>query len=367
MCGQIHYQGLALGYNLGMVGYTRHGTGIWSHGDHFFRALNLVFSILFTIEFVLRFAALKLNSLKCRWMWIDFIVVLVDWICFLDNWAIGPDPMIFRMFRLIRILRILKVLKRFKAVGTLFLLVKSIQSSSFALMWSFLLLFVVQITMGVVLCQSFTGFLNDETKPLDTRKQLFRYFGTVMNSIVTMFDISHGNWVISCRFLYHEVHTIFGAFYVLYRCCCMFAVTTVITAVFIAETNRVAASDDELAIAKKQRAKDAQCTKLRELFTELDVSNDGFVSWEEFQDLISDGLLTTWLETLEIDTHDLTQLFALLADEENRFSINDFVASLSIIKGPAKSVDMLQVTTVIGRLDRKLDLMVQNWKNTLSQ
>jgi len=178
-----------------------------------------------------------------------------------------------------------------------------------------------------------------------------------MNSIVTMFEITHGNRVISCRLLYDEVHESFGAFYVLYRCCCMFAVTTVITAVFVAETNRIAASDDELAITKKQRAKEAYCDKVREFFNELDVSNDGLVSWEESQDLISDRLLSTWLATLEVDAQNLAKLFQLLANEQKQFSINEFIVSLSKVKGPAKIIDMLQAITSVGRLERKFDMM----------
>jgi len=159
------------------------------------------------------------------------------------------------------------------------------------------------------------------------------------------------------------IHQLFGAFHVLCRCCCMFAVTTIITGVFVAETNGIAASDDELAITKKQRAKEACCKKMTQIFHELDVSQDGFVSWEEFQDLTSDGLLNTWLATLEVDTHDLTQLFQVCAEERNRFNIDDFVASLSRVKGPAKSVDMLHVIAVIGRLEKKLDMMSMGTKN----
>jgi len=263
--------------------------------------------------------------------------------------------MILRLLRLTRILRLIKVLKAFKVVETLLLITKSIQSSFIALVWSFTLLWSLQVTVGIVLCQGLAGFLNDDSKPLDTRQEAFRYFGTVPNAIVTMFEITLWNWAVTCRFFYEQVNAWFGAFYILYRCCFLFAVMNVITAVFIAETNRVAASDDELAITKKQRQKEAYCSKLKDVFTELDVSHDGYVSREEFAPLVRDELMTTWLATLEIDTLDLTHVFHMLAGDDDKFNLNEFTSCLSRVKGPAKSVDLLKVITVVGKIERKLD------------
>jgi len=135
---------------------------------------------------------------------------------------------------------------------------------------------------------------------------------------------------------------------------------TVITAVFIAETNRVAASDDELAITKKQRAKESYCSKLKDVFLELDVSRDGYVSWDEFTELMDDDLIKVWLTTLEIDTLDLNQLFQMLADNDARFNVHEFVDCLSRVRGPAKSVDMVRVITIIGKLEKKVEMLLND-------
>jgi len=132
ICWQTHYQGLTLGHELGVPGYSTSGADIWPKGEHFLRKLNLIFSILFTVELVLRGIEHKLDSLKSSWMWFDFIIVLVDWIDFLGYLQFGPDPMVLRMFRLIRMLKMLRSMKnRFKSIGTLFLL-ESKSSSTLA-------------------------------------------------------------------------------------------------------------------------------------------------------------------------------------------------------------------------------------------
>jgi len=61
ICGQIHYQGLTLGYELNVAGYWRSGADIWPNGENLFKMLNLTFSALFTVEWVLQGIVLKLD------------------------------------------------------------------------------------------------------------------------------------------------------------------------------------------------------------------------------------------------------------------------------------------------------------------
>lgn len=361
-CVEIQYQGLDVGYKLKMDGFVRPAVEIWPQFSQVAKVLHWLFNILFTVELVLRVIALKLSSFKSGWMWLDFLLVCICWSELIHHLTL-IDPMTLRLFRLFRFLRLLRVLRAFKVVETLFLLVKSIQYSGTALLWSLSLIWILQVTVAITLCQILENFMGDDTKSLATRQSVFQYFGTMSNAILTMFEITFGNWVISCRFFHESVSEWFGCFYIFYRCCFLFAIMNVITAIFIAETNRVAASDDELAITKKQRAKDLYCTKLTEVFTELDASHDGYVSWEEFSSLVTDDLIKTWLNTLEIDTLDLAHLFQMLADEDNRFNVHEFVTCLSRVKGPAKSVDMLKVISTMGKVERKLDMFLESGLN----
>jgi len=77
----------------------------------------------------------------------------------------------------------------------------------------------------------------------------------------------------------------------------MFAVMKVITAVLIAKTNRVASCDDALANLRKQREKQTNCRKIKDVFNGLDVDGGGSLSWEEIEPLLNDDLLKTWLTT----------------------------------------------------------------------
>lgn len=123
----------------------------------------------------------------------------------------------------------------------------------------------------------------------------------------------------------------------------MFALIKVITAVFLAETTRSANSDDSIAVQKRKSQSKLYEQKLTEIFRELDETGDGFLTLEEFMPLITDELLTTWLMTLEIDTHDLAHLFGILDTGDNKIDIQEFTAGMSRVRGPAKSIDVLKL------------------------
>jgi len=68
------------------------------------------------------------------------------------------DPTMLRMVRLLRLVRVLKVLRKFAAFDSLFLLVRSLQASYNALVWSFMLLATLQIVTGMFLAQMLSGY-----------------------------------------------------------------------------------------------------------------------------------------------------------------------------------------------------------------
>eukprot|EP00747_Dinoflagellata_sp_TGD_P206100 gnl/TRDRNA2_/TRDRNA2_79834_c2_seq1.p1 gnl/TRDRNA2_/TRDRNA2_79834_c2~~gnl/TRDRNA2_/TRDRNA2_79834_c2_seq1.p1 ORF type:complete len:239 (+),score=43.79 gnl/TRDRNA2_/TRDRNA2_79834_c2_seq1:81-719(+) len=138
----------------------------------------------------------------------------------------------------------------------------------------------------------------------------------------------------------------------------MFAVLNVVTAVFIAEMNRATNHDDEIAVGQKKHLMEVYCSKIREVFKELDKSGDGQLSKDEFEPLMHDQLLKTWLSTLDIDTVDIHHLFEVIADEDGNVALDDFVSGMSRVKGPAKSIDVLKLQTASSHLMSKIDSLL---------
>jgi len=353
MAFSIEYSGRDVGYDLGLQPHSVRAA--MPHAEKHIKILDLVFNVLFTIELILRFLAFRLAAFRSGWTLMDLVLVTVGWLVDTGIVHISLNPMILRLFRLLRLLRLLKVLKAVKVVDTLFLLVKSIQASFGALIWSFFLIWSLQFLMAILVSQLLATYILDGSQDLSKRQDVFRYFGTFWRTVVTMFEISMGNWVPSCRLLMENVSIWYAWFYILYRCCFMFSMIKVITAVFIAETTRCANCDDELAITQKQRAKEQYCSKLRRVFQDLDKDGDGFLTREEFQPLISDHVLSTWLHTLDIDTYDLSCLFNIHDDGDGKLAVGEFIDGLSRVKGAAKSIDLLKVMAAITHMTHRVE------------
>merc|ERR1712139_577386 len=103
-----------------------------------------------------------------------------------------------------------------------------------------------------------------------------------------------------------------------------FAMINVIRAVFVTETARVASTDDEVRLMRKEGEREDTATKLKDVFDELDDDGNGKLTWSEFTALLDDEVLLKYLSALEIDVKDALKLFYILDDGDNTISTEEF-------------------------------------------
>lgn len=365
---EIQYAGLQSGWQLGVNNYPNQASVTWPGAAVTFKVLEPAYNTIFLTELVLRLVVDKRNALRSAWIWFDIVLVSMGWLDWLGLLKALPlNPMILRVARLARMIRILKVLKQVRAFETLFLLIRSIQASVGALVWSFLLLWTVQIAMAILFCQLLREFIDDETEDEKSRILVFNYFGTFSNAVLTMFEITLANWVVSCRVLYVHVNEWYGVIYIMYRGCFMFAVLKVITAVFIAETTRSVNSDVEMAVVKSKKDKESTIKKIVAVFDELDCNTNGELGRGEFNRLFVDPILQQWLGTLDIDTTDMHEFWEVMADNQGedgeKVTKEMFVKGLVRLKGPAKSLDVLQIRGMAKRIQEDFRSLEKSQKD----
>jgi len=352
---EIEYGGYDTGYVLKIDGYTQPASAELPGFADAFKITSWVFCGLFIMELVLRIASSKSAALRSGWIWCDTVLVFLGVLDVMEiSLVTGVNPTMMRLLRIARLVRLGKVIRKSSSLDSLFLLIKSIQASYNSLIWSFLLLGILQTAVGMILAQYFTDVMRKGHEDQETKTRLFLYFGTFSKTMVTMFEISVGNWVPTCRFLM-TISDWFGLFYIMYRCMLCFAVVSVIGAVFVAETGRVAANDDNVAMMRKQREQQAYSRKVLQLFSDLDADGDGKVSWTEFQVISTDKVMQNYLATFDIDTTDLYRLFQVLDDGDGNIEVEEFVSGMCAVRGVAKSFDIVKLSKMVKKLDRKLN------------
>merc|ERR1739848_587239 len=110
-----------------------------------------------------------------------------------------------------------------------------------------------------------------------------------------------------------------------------FAVVGVINGVFIQETFKVAASDDDIMVRSKRKALSAHERKMKTLFSVLDMSNDGSVDLDEFLLIADSPVIKTWLAAMDLETDDLLTLFYYIdGDGSGQITMDE------LVKGVAK-------------------------------
>ncbi|CAJ1441944.1 unnamed protein product, partial [Effrenium voratum] len=69
-----------------------------------------------------------------------------------------------------------------------------------------------------------------------------------------MFEVLMANWAPACRVLVDNVDEGYALGFVVYRCLVGFAILNVVSAVFLQQTMKVAAADQDVALQQRQLA-----------------------------------------------------------------------------------------------------------------
>ncbi|CAE8719467.1 unnamed protein product [Polarella glacialis] len=245
------------------------------------------------------------------------------------------------------------------AFDVLHLIVASLKASTFVLFWSIILLFLIMISLAMVMSFAIEPFVTDAGNDQAVRMMAFTYFGTVSKAFVSMFEITMGNWVPISRFLFDRVDPWYGPAMIVYRCIVGFAIIQVITGVFMHETFKAAAADDSIMITQRKKEMEAHVAKMTLLFAEADTSGDGFLSYAEFQEIVEDPRVKTWLGAMQLDVVDTRQVFDLIEtdgshDVAGELSAEDLVRGVSRLKGNARSLDLATALQKLRTMEEKI-------------
>jgi len=290
---------------------------------------------------------LKLIILRCeffatKWNLFDVLVV-GTWLVETTGLAhLFVNPNLFRVMRLLRLVRFSRMVNTIQALDSLQVLIGSIKACVAVMIWSGCVLAVVFMLLSFILSSLLTDYMADDTNPLEERRAVFQYFGTFTRSFITMYELTLGNWVPCTRLLVESVAEWYGAFILIYRFAVGFATVKVITGVFLHETFQVAAMDDELMIMQKARKSKKHHEKMHYFMQQVDNSGDDIIQREEFKSALRMKRAKTWLSAImdtEVDDGDV--LFDLIAGEDEEISLDELIAGIGRLKGPAKSMDLI--------------------------
>jgi hypothetical protein len=314
-----------------------------------FEVFDWIMGILFVAEALVKIGCFGYKYLLEAWNYIDMLVVLAFLIDKVASSVMPVRKQTIQLLRLFRLVRLVRLIRTLEGLDVLYIMTTAIRGMNKILVWAVVLLTIMLMTCALFLTQSLHAFYFsqgslDSLTPaqLDVRRRLYEYFGTFTRCLLSMFELTLANWPPVTRLLAEELTEWFMLICIVHKLTIGFAVIGVINGVIMQETFKVAATDDTLMVRQKRRAGEMMRKKMSALFEALDHSQDGALTFDEFEIITHVPEVKTWLASMEVETDDLHVLFNLIDDDNNgSISIDELVSRVPRIKGAARSVDLL--------------------------
>lgn len=370
---ESQYSGNGLGHKLKYPNYNVTAEEMWPGVKPALEVLNHFFGSLFTLEVLMKMIGLHRHFIRDCWNWFDTIIITIWLVDVMSSGSIQfpMDPMLLRLARLARLLRLAKLVRHLHSLDPLFLMMTTLKGSVAVLVWAFVLLLVCQTMFAFVLNQLLvtSAMGPDSSLDLALQQEIFKYFGTFTRSMLSMFELTLGNWIPITRLLLDHVSEYYMIFSLAHKLTMGFSVIAVINGIFIQETFKVAACDDTLMLMQKERAMLMHLKKMEKLFRAADNNVDGIVDKDEFHQIMDLPQVRHWLEAQDLVTGDADSLFELLDRghglDHPGLSAKDLVTGVALLKGPARSIDLISMMRMqtqplidkIARMDEHLSSM----------
>jgi len=317
--------------------------------------LMFCFGLAFTFELVVKVMALRLEFVKSVWNWFDTLVVS-SWLAEQSGLAnLILNPNLLRALRIVRLVRLARLVTIIEALDSLQVLIGSIKACVSVLIWSAVVLFLVTLLMGMFLNGFLEDYMTSNSNALGDKQQIYKYFGTFSRTMVTMYEITLGNWVPVTRLLMENVSQVYGPVILSYRFVTGFAMVRVITGVFLHETFKVAAMDDNLMVVQKQRQTSMYKRKMLDLIQMADTSADGKIDKEEFMEILKNKWIRTWLGAMDLEVADGELLFEFVDFGNGEVTGAELFDGLVRLKGPARSIDLIGLTFRFSALEQLVE------------
>jgi len=363
------YSGAQRGVDLGYPDHTEGDT--WSE---VFSVAEYVFGVLFVLELVLKLFALRQVFFLSKWNLFDtFVVATWIWTAVQAEVTTVFHPMLLRMMRLARLVRVVKVVKKLEAFDSLRVMIKSIQACVAVLLWSTVLLVFVEMMVGLFLTNMLAHEIENPERLVSERIELFKYFGTFSRTMISMTELTLGNFVPICRLLTENIGEEYGHAILLYKLIVGFGMVKVLSGVFMHETFKAAATDDDLMVIQKNRAQRKHQEKIMSLFIAADSAEQGYLSRQQFAEILEDPDVRMWLAAQDVEVGDARLLFDLMDDGDNMLTVGKLVKGIARLKGPAKGVDVVglmhltsHLSTTVTKMSGRLSNLEASTKSTFN-
>jgi hypothetical protein len=331
--------------------------GSWPMADELFEIAEHIFNVMFLVELAVKLCLLGRRYFHEPFNWMDFLLVLMTSVQMYVFTPLGSggamaNLTIFRLLRFMRTIRVFKAVRVMRMFTELRVLVHTFLASLRALLWSLVFLAFIIVLGALFLSFALHDTIIDPTVDRKLRMWLYNYYGSSSKAVYTLFEVTlAGCWPTYFRPLMESVSGWYVIFILIYVSVVVFALTRIISALFLKETLQIAANDQESQAQEQEKKKKVYVKKLRAIYNAADTSGDGMINEKEFGQMLKNPTVNVVLKMLDVDMHDAGELFHLLDSHgTGEITFEDFVGGVTRMKGAARSVDLIRIMSAHDKL-----------------
>lgn len=338
---ELEYKGTLTADSIGITP----DEGNWPGADPGFEVLEHIFTIIFLIEFILRFFVMGLAYFKVLFNLLDVTVVVTSCLELYVFGLIGGgsdvDLSQLRLLRTLRILRILRLIRVMRLFQQLRMLVTAVASSMTSLGWSIILLGLIQLIGSIFITLSLQASLQDENIDIEVRANIYTYFGNFSRSCISLVEITFaaGTWDRCGRLVIFKVSRLYAIFFIGYLIFVSFAMIRVISAIFLKDTLAAAAKENEEMTSAVNKSPE-YVRAVKKVFHMLDVADEGFINLTELHVGLKRDDIRKQLAECGIGGKEVEGLFILMDDGDNEITFAEFLTGCLRLKVANKGVDL---------------------------
>jgi len=325
------------------------------------------------LELGLRIVSNRLDFLRgIEWKWNVFDSVIVG-LSILEKVAesilsqVGVNFPFLRLIRVVRVLRVLKVLHMVPFFRRLGLLMSSVSVSLSALAPAFVFLILLMYLFGICIMQGIINHIDKNNEPSDVLTSIDTVFGSVGVTMQTLFmSVTNGLSWRECVKVLDRIGVAYIMFFLFYVGFVQICVLNIVTGVFVDTVHQMYRPERE-EIVQRELSKRKQVLQLiRTVFEEADEDCSGTITWEEFEECISDENIIMYLSSLEIDITQAREIFDIIDSEgKNEVGIDDVVIGFLEMKGAAKGADVVILRNNLNKLALRMSHFARETKRSL--
>jgi len=328
--------------------------------------MEIFFLVVFCMEvfFKMRYHGWKWPLLS-MWNLFTVFVCLTAFVdaAILQQIGLHGSLRMIALIRVISILRLLRVIRSLKGLKELKLILQGLTGSMAMLFWTVIML-VVFLYVGAVFATSAIGQSDDYTNFQkqtggDDGWDVETYFGTVGRSMYTLLQcVTRDGWMSMIGRYVVDKQWYMTFFFIGFNLVACYGLLNLVVSVIIEQTLTAARSNEKRVAMREERARKGELDSLQEIFLLSDADGSGMLDVGEFEGALQVDDIRQRMQRLEIPIDEAKKLFTTIDDHGTRpLQMAEFIDGCTKLRGPAKSRDLLAITSQGESLMKKLDTM----------